>query len=92
MPLSVMRVLSMASIPLYYLYRVPVLGHALRLVCPVSRHPHWKWRWLDTFDWYTPTYQWKFLYPEVFRWFRANGFHDVEIFDDPIRMRGIKTG
>ena len=91
LPLPVMRVVSTIAIPLYYLYRVPVLGHVLRIVCPVSRHPHWKWRWLDTFDWYTPKYQWKFLYPEVFRWFRANGFHDVEVFDDPIRMRGIKT-
>jgi hypothetical protein len=53
-------------------------------------HPDWRWRWLDTFDWYTPTYQWKFLYPEVFRWFRENGFEDVELFDGPIRMSARK--
>lgn len=91
LPLRVMLAISALAIPLYYLYRVPGLGKVLHLLCPISLHPHWRWRWLDTFDWYTPKYQWKFLYPEVFRWFRANGFLDIEVFDDPIRMRGVKT-
>ena len=64
-------------------------GH-LRRILPVNIHPDRHWRILDTFDWYSPRYQWKFLYPEVFRWFRANGFRDVEVFDGPIRMRGAK--
>jgi len=92
LPLSVVRAISSLAIPAYYLYRVPVLGGVLGIVLPISVHPDWRWRWLDTFDWYTPRYQWKLLYPEVFRWFRANGFRDIEIFDEPIRMRGIKTG
>lgn len=91
LPLRLTFVISAVSIPLYYLYRVPVLGKVLQLLVPISLHPNWRWRWLDTFDWYTPKYQWKFLYPEVFRWFRAKGFLDIEVFDDPIRMRGIKT-
>lgn len=91
LPLGLMLALSAAAIPLYYLYRVPLLGRVLQLLCPISLHPDWRWRWLDTFDWYTPRYQWKLLYPEVFRWFRANGFLDIEVFDDPIRMRGVKT-
>lgn len=89
--LRLVLAMSAASIPLYYLYRVPVVGKVLQLLCPISMHSNWRCRWLDTFDWYTPRYQWKFLYPEVFPWFRANGFHDVEIFDEPIRMRGTKT-
>ena len=52
--------------------------------------PNWRWRWLDTFDWYTPTFQWKYLYPEVYRWFRDTGFEDVQIFDGPIRMSARK--
>jgi SAM-dependent methyltransferase len=91
LPLRLMLVLTAAAIPFYYLYRVPIAGSVLRLVCPISLHPNWRWRWLDTFDWYTPKHQWKFLYPEVLRWFRTNGFLDVEVFDDPIRMRGTKT-
>ncbi len=91
LPRRLMLVLASAAIPLYWVYRVPALGALLGLLLPISTHPNWRWRWLDTFDWYTPRYQWKFLYPEVFRWFRANGFLDVEIFDDPIRMRGTRT-
>lgn len=92
LPVRVMFAVSTLAIPLYYLYRVPLMGKLLCLALPISMHPDGRWRWLDTFDWYTPHYQWKFLYPEISRWFRNNGFLDVELFDDPIRMRGIKTG
>jgi SAM-dependent methyltransferase len=91
LPHGAMRALAAGAIPAYYLYRVPVVGRVLDMVCPISMHPDWRWRWLDTFDWYTPQYQFKYLYPEVYRWFRDNGFRDVEIFDDPIRMRGVRA-
>lgn len=91
LPVKMMFAISAMAIPFYYLYRLPVLGKVLQMICLISLHPNWRWRWLDTFDWYTPKYQWKLLYPEVFRWFRAAGFLDVEIFDSPIRMRGVKT-
>ncbi len=91
LPAKVMMAFSAVAIPLYYLYRIPVIGKFLRLLFPISMLPNWRWRWLDTFDWYTPKYQWKYLYPEVFRWFRENRFRDVEIFDGPIRMRGVKA-
>jgi SAM-dependent methyltransferase len=91
LPAPVMLALSAAAVPLYYPYRLPGIGKLLATVCPISLHPDWRWRWLDTFDWYTPRYQWKLLYPEVFRWFRENGFRDIEIFDEPIRMRGLKA-
>jgi SAM-dependent methyltransferase len=90
LPGRVMLGLAAAAVPLYYAYKVPLLGRALRMVCPISMHPDWRWRWLDTFDWYTPRYQWKLFYPEVFRWFRESGFDDVAVFDEPIRMRGLK--
>jgi SAM-dependent methyltransferase len=90
LPTRLMFALSTIAIPLYYVYKVPVLGSVLQLLFPISQHRRWRWRWLDTFDWYTPKFQWKFLYPEVFRWFRENGFADLEIFDEPIRMRGTK--
>jgi SAM-dependent methyltransferase len=91
LPLPVLRAVSALAVPAYYLYRVPVLSGPLGMVCPISQHPDWRWRWLDTFDWYSPKYQWKVLYPEVFRWFQSNGFRDVELFDEPIRMRGSKA-
>lgn len=90
LPLPVMWGLSSLAVPLYYAYRMPIVGKLLQLAAPISMEPEARWRWLDTFDWYTPKYQWKYLYPEVFRWFRENNFHDVEIFDGPIRMSGKK--
>jgi SAM-dependent methyltransferase len=91
LPLRVMWGASAMAIPLYYLYRVPVVGKLFQLAMPISMEPNAQWRWLDTFDWYTPKYQFKYLYPEIFRWFRENGFRDIEIFDGPIRMSGKKV-
>jgi SAM-dependent methyltransferase len=91
LPLRVMLALSSVAVPLYYVYRVPVIGKLLNALAPISPSRDWRVRWLDTFDWYTPKYQWKLLYPDVFRWFRDEGFADIEIFDGPIRMRGLKA-
>jgi SAM-dependent methyltransferase len=91
LPVGVMFYLAAAAVPLYVPYRLPVIGKLLQTAIPISLHSSARWRWLDTFDWYTPQYQWKFRYPEVLRWFRTNGFLDVEVFDQPIRMRGVKN-
>ena len=90
LPLRVNWVLSAAAVPLYFVYRLPVVGKVFRLALPISMEPKWRWRWLDTFDWYTPTYQAKYLYPEVFGWFQREGFAVDGIFDGPIRVAGTK--
>ena len=92
LPLRVMRALSSVAVPLYYPYRLPLLGRVLQFVSPISMHPYWRVRWLDTFDWYTPKYQWKLSHPVVYDWFRENGFAGVEIAEGPIRMRGTRGG
>jgi hypothetical protein len=83
-----MLALSALAVPAYPLYRLPVLGKALELLCPISPQPRWKERWLDTFDWYTPRYQWKLRHPEVLRWFHECGFIDTRVADEPIRVCG----
>jgi SAM-dependent methyltransferase len=90
LPLRVVWALAAGAVPLYYVHRLPVVGKALRLALPISMEPHWRWRWLDTFDWYTPKYQAKYLYPEVFRWFREEGFEVVDLPDGPVRVTGVK--
>ena len=79
LPNRVLYWLSALAVPMYYIYRIPVLGILLDLVCPTSLHPNWRWRWLDTFDWYSPKYQWKHSYPEVFHWFIEEGFTDIQL-------------
>jgi SAM-dependent methyltransferase len=90
LPLRLNWALTAAAVPLYYFYRLPVVGKVFRLAVPISMEPNWRWRWLDTFDWYTPTYQAKYLYPEVFQWFRHEGFRVDDLLDGPIRIAGTK--
>lgn len=91
LPLHLMYIISAIAIPLYYIHKIPFLGPALQFAFPTANWPKWKWRWLDTFDWYTPKYQWKHTYPEVYRWYKEGGFKDIELFDYPVCMKGYKS-
>ncbi len=91
LPRPVVYYFSTVAVPLYFLHRVPGIGRVSQTVLPTNVHPHWRWRWLDTFDWYTPKYQWKHRYPEVIRWFREAGFSDLYVADEPICVRGLKV-
>lgn len=88
LPPRTMLALSSLAIAAYPAYRTPGLGGLLQLVCPISLEPRWKARWLDTFDWYTPRYQFKYATDEVVSWFQRAGFTDLCVFDDAIRIRG----
>jgi len=82
---------SLVAVPLHYLHTLPVVGRATQVLLPTIDHPRWQCRWLDTFDWYTPRYQWKHRYPEVLRWFREAGFTDLYVADEPICVRGLRV-
>ena len=91
LPRPVVYYASTVAVPLYFLHRLPLIGRVSQTLLPTNVHPSWRWRWLDTFDWYTPTYQWKHRYPEVIRWFREAGFSDLHVADEPICIRGLKV-
>ena len=82
---------SVVAIPLHYVHQLPAIGRVTQILLPTIGHPRWRWRWLDTFDWYTPKYQWKHRYPEVLRWVREAGFTDLYVADEPICVRGVKV-
>jgi len=73
---------------------IPVAGKPtaglVRHVFPVNRHPDPEARVLDTFDWYSPKYQSKHTYEQVFRWFESCGIGDLTVGGDPIGVRGRK--
>jgi len=48
------------------------------------------WRVLDTFDWYSPWYQSKHTYEEVFRWFESCGLQDLRVIEQPIAVQGTR--
>jgi uncharacterized protein YbaR (Trm112 family) len=91
LPRPVVYYASTVAIPLNVVHQLPLVGRVSQVVLPTNTHPNWRWRWLDTFDWYTPKYQWKHRYPEVIRWFRDAGFSDLYVADEPICVRGLKV-
>ncbi len=66
------------------------LSAMVRYICPVNRNPNRQWRVLDTFDWYSPKYQSKHTYEQVFRWFEDCGLEDLHVVEVPIAVRGRK--
>lgn len=90
MPRKALYELSRVAVPLYHVHRAPLIGKLSTQVLPTSMHPRPEWRVLDTFDWYSPRYQSKHTYPEVFSWFQTAGFVDMQLLEFPVSIRGRK--
>jgi len=98
MPQRWLHALCRVAVPLYYVHkglrRVPVIGRVcsggLYQLLPISLHPKADARVLDTFDWYSPKYQSKHTYEEVFRWFEDCGLGTLQVLHEPISVRGCK--
>jgi 2-polyprenyl-3-methyl-5-hydroxy-6-metoxy-1,4-benzoquinol methylase len=97
-PENLHRVLKVA-VPFFYnlqhgLKRIPVVGPPasglVHHVFPVNRQKDPEARMLDTFDWYSPKYQSKHTYEEVFKWYAAMGMEDMRVGENSIAVRGRK--
>lgn len=92
------RILSVAVPFFYHLDRglrvIPIVGRPtaglIHHVFPVNRQSDPQARILDTFDWYSPQYQSKHTYEQVFRWFESCGLEDLHVGEVPISVRGRK--
>jgi SAM-dependent methyltransferase len=93
-----LHTLCRGVVPLYGIHQVlkkiPLLGKAassvLAWILPMSFSKDSTWRVLDTFDWYSPWYQSKHTYEEVFRWFEACGLEDLRVIEQPIAVQGTR--
>jgi hypothetical protein len=56
----------------------------------MSHNENPTWRVLDTFDWYSPWYQSKHTYEEVFRWFEDCGLENLRVIEQPIAVQGTR--
>lgn len=98
LPSKTLHTLCYAAVPMYYVYygirKVPLIGRSVsgffHHIFPLSLHPSPAARVLDTFDWYSPTYQSKHTYEEVFRWFESCGLESLRVLHEPISVRGRK--
>jgi len=78
------------AIPLYYVHRFPMVGRISSVLLPTSLEANPTWRWLDTFDWYTPRYQWKHSDDEVVGWFKEAGLSNIRVGEFPVSVSGQK--
>jgi SAM-dependent methyltransferase len=98
MPPKLLHTLCYSAIPLYELYaalrKIPLVGRpmsgVLNYLIPISLNEDPQYRVLDTFDWYSPWYQSKHTYEEVFRWFESCGMEDLHVGEVPVSVRGRK--
>lgn len=90
LPKPILYRLCHLAIPYYYLCRIPGLRYPLKVLCFMADWPDWRWRVLDTFDWYSPKYQWWHTDHEVFTWFSESGLKDIRILELPAALSGIK--
>jgi SAM-dependent methyltransferase len=95
---GLLHALCYGAVPLYGVHKVlrkiPLVGRpasgALAYMIPAAFDEDPKWRVLDTFDWYSPWYQSKHTYEEVFRWFEDCGLEDLRVVLQPIAVSGRK--
>ena len=89
-PKRLLYALAHIAIPLYYVYRLPGIGKLLSVALPISLHPRAEWRVLDTFDHYSPTYQFYLSHFQVFRWFEDQGLKDIKVLEPGVSLLGAK--
>jgi SAM-dependent methyltransferase len=82
---------SRIAVPLYHIHRLRGVGMFTAMLLPTSINPDPEWRWLDTFDWYSPRYQWKHTYEDVEGWFREAGLIDIVREPIPVSVRGMRA-
>lgn len=88
LPTRLLYAVSHLAVPLYYLYRLPAIGLAFQGLFPISMHPDPRWRVLDTFDCYSPTYQSYHTHHEVYGWFAEAGLTDIAVLEPGISFIG----
>ncbi len=90
LPKRLLYALCYIAVPYYYLERIPGLRYLFKVLLFIPEWKDWRWRVLDTFDWYSPTYQWWHTDAEVFRWFEEAGLEKIRVLDLPVAMSGVK--
>jgi SAM-dependent methyltransferase len=85
------RVACRLRVPAQPLWHLLLPGFFFHAFPKTHSYASYDWRVLDTFDWYSPRYQFKHSYPEVFHWFREAGLVDIDLLDVEVAARGRKA-
>lgn len=84
------RALCLVRVPLRPLWHMLLPGFMFHAFPKTHSYDSYDWRVLDTFDWYSPRFQFKHSYPEVFAWFREAGLVDIDLLEAEVAVRGRK--
>ena len=90
LPKRLLYYFSFISVILYYFYKIPIIGQIGKAIFVIPMWPDWRWRVLDTFDWYSPKYQSQYTHWEVFRWFKECGLSEITIHSGEVSISGTK--
>jgi ubiquinone/menaquinone biosynthesis C-methylase UbiE len=72
------------------LMKIPKIGIYFYKILPIAYHEDDRWAILDTYDMYSPLYQHKHHYDEVYRWFEDCGLKDIKLLKFPVSVTGVK--
>ncbi|HEV8336823.1 MAG TPA: methyltransferase domain-containing protein [Candidatus Polarisedimenticolia bacterium] len=87
LPPHLLYALCHLAVPLDALQSIPVLGIPFRVVRVAGGGP-WQSVVLGTYDWYSPRFQFKHTFPEVFGWFEEAGLVEIRVHDWAIAVSG----
>lgn len=90
LPKRLLYAMCHIAIPWYHLTRLPRVGPVFGRILPIRNHPDPEWRVLDTFDWYSPAYQWKHSESEVREWFASQSLIELKSLSFPTSMQGMR--
>ena len=91
-PEKLLYALCAAWVPIYYFFHdVRWIGKYVRRIPASNQGRGYLWDVLDTFDNYSPLYQWKHTSPEVRGWFAEAGLGKVMELSFPVSFRGMKV-
>lgn len=90
LPASLLILLAILSIPLYYAYQFPLLGKIGYRLFPVGMFPFWQVRVIETIDLYAPLHMDCHSREEVGGWFKEAGFEVIAESRWPVGLTGRK--
>lgn len=99
LPNRLLYFLCLLELPLYFLRKIPGFDQALHLLLPgaiyhaippSNRKRRVTEHILDLFDWYSPKYQSKHEFPEVFGWFEEAGLERIRVLPYHVSVCGRK--
>lgn len=73
---------------LHALAWLPLLGRVAQYVPTSNQQRGLAWDVMDTFDVYSPRYQWKHTEPEVIGWFKEAKLEELSALSFPVSVRG----